>query len=85
MFQRKTFTSLALIMRLAATPAIAQQQEEHQQHPPPGPSSSAMSQRGPGITGGGMPMTNMMRMMMGREEMGSMGMMAGDVEGRLAF
>ena len=34
---------------------------------------------------GGMPMMGMMRMMMGQDGMGGMPMMAGHVEGRLAF
>ena len=40
--------------------------------------------QGPGKTGTG-GMMGMMRMMMGQDGMGGMGMMAGHVEGRLAF
>jgi hypothetical protein len=38
-----------------------------------------------GAMAGGMPMMGMMRMMMGQDGMGGMAMMAGHVEGRLAF
>ena len=38
-----------------------------------------------GAMSGGMPMMGMMRMIMGQDGMGGMGMMAGHVEGRLAF
>ena len=37
------------------------------------------------MQGGGMPMRGMMRMMMGRDSMGGMSMMADHIEGRLAF
>jgi hypothetical protein len=85
MFQRKILASLALIAGLAAAPALAQQ-ESHEQHHPPGmgmgsPGGTTGGGSMPGM--GGMPMMGMMPMMMGEGGMG--GMMAGHVEGRLAF
>ena len=78
---------LAGIVALVAAPALAQQ-PEHEQHHPAGTPSAATAP-GPGMpggmAGGGMPMMGMMRMMMGREGMAGMRMMAGHVEGRLAF
>ena len=85
MFQRKTSILPALIVGVAAAPALAQQQS-HEQHHPPG---MGMGSPGGGMSGssmpgmGGMPMMGMMPMMMGEGGMG--GMMAGHVEGRLAF
>ena len=84
----KLCTSLALILALMAVPALAQQQENHLAETPPD-----AGMRGPGMQGGaisgGMPMMGMMgmmRMMMGQDGMGGgMSMMAGHVEGRLAF
>ena len=81
----KACALLALILALTAVPALAQQQE-HEQHHPAG-TSPATGMQGPGTSGGmagtgGMPMMGMMRMMMGQD---GMGMMAGHVEGRLAF
>src|SRR6516162_8303794 len=75
MLNRKTSTSLALILALAASPVLAAETEpEHQ------PASSAAM---PGCmmpeAEGGMPM---MRTMMGQ---GGMPMMAKHLEGRLAF
>jgi hypothetical protein len=90
MFQRKTSILLALIAGLAAAPAPAQQQS-HEEHHPAGMGPAAMGAPGGGMSGGampgmaGMPMMGMMRMMMGEEGMGGMAMMAGHVEGRLAF
>ena len=84
----KVCASLALILALIAGPALAQQQEhEHEQHHP-GETPPAAGMQIPGMPGGamagsgGMPMMGMMRMMMGQD---GMGMMAGHVEGRLAF
>jgi hypothetical protein len=65
-----------------AVPVLAQQQEHEQHHPgetPPAAGMQAMSGNQMGGAGG---MMGMMRMMMGQD---SMGMMAGHVEGRLAF
>ena len=76
---------LALALALAAAPAFAQQ-PEHEQHHPAGtpPAASAPGMPGAGMGGpGGMPMTGMMRMMMGQDGMAKM--MAGHVEGWLAF
>ncbi|HEV2099764.1 MAG TPA: Spy/CpxP family protein refolding chaperone [Stellaceae bacterium] len=74
---RKACASLLMVFSLAAAPAFAQQ-SEHEQHYPPGMPSASDS-------GEGMPMMGMMRMMMGQDGMGGIGMMAGHVEGRLAF
>src|SRR5215471_12137060 len=82
----KVCASLALILALMAAPVLAQQQEHEQHHPGETPPAAGM--QGPGMQGGamagagGMPM---MRMMTGQEGMGGTGMMAGHVEGRLAF
>jgi LTXXQ motif family protein len=87
MFQRKIFATLVLLAGLAAAPALAQQQSHEQHHP----AGMGMGSPGGGMSGGsmpgmgGMPMMGMMRMMMGEEGMGGMAMMAGHVEGRLAF
>src|SRR5262249_55185935 len=57
----------------------------------PGETPPPAGMRGPGMRGGAMsgasdmPMMGMMRMMMGQDGMGGMSMMAGHVEGRLAF
>src|SRR5499427_3757010 len=75
MLNRKTCTSLALILALAASPVLAAEAEaEHQPA-----SSAAMSGCMMPEAEGGMPM---MRMMMGQ---GGMLMMAKHIEGRLAF
>jgi len=80
----KACASLALILALTAVPALAQQQEHKQHHPAGTPPAAGMQ----GMSGNqmsgvvGMPMMGMMRMMMGPD---GMGMMAGHVEGRLAF
>src|SRR5271165_3632785 len=88
MRQRKMCASLVVILALVAAPVLAQQ-EQHEQHHPGNAASAGMPQAMPGgpIQGaGGMPMTGMMRMMMGQEGMSGMAtMMAGHVEGRLAF
>jgi hypothetical protein len=79
---------LAVILTLLSPPALAQQQEHEQHHPAETPPAATMP--GAAIPGGamagagGMPMPGMMRMM-GQDGMGGMGMMAGHVEGRLAF
>jgi hypothetical protein len=84
MFRSKTGALFVLICGLAA-PALAQQPSGHEQHHPSGmPAGSAEGMMGGGMPGmGGMPMAGMMRMMMGQDGMGAM--MAGHVEGRLAF
>ena len=75
MLNRKTCTSLALILALAASPVLAAETEpEHQPA-----SSAAMSGCMMPEAEGGMPM---MRMMMGQ---GGMPMMTKHIEGRLAF
>jgi hypothetical protein len=75
MLNRKTCTSLALILALAASPVFAAETEaEHQPA-----SSAAMSGCMMPEAEGGMPM---MRMMMGQ---GGLPMMAKHIEGRLAF
>ena len=80
MFQRNTGALLALILGLAAAPAIAQQTGREQHHPAGTPPAAESDE---GVPGGAMPgMGGMMRMMMGQY---GMGMMAGHVEGRLAF
>ena len=85
---RKLCARLALILALIAVPALAQQQEHEQHHPGEAPPAAGM--QGPVMQGGamsgasGMPMMGMMRMM-GQDGMGGMSMMAGHVEGRLAF
>jgi hypothetical protein len=69
---------------LVAAPVLAQQQQHEQHHPDTAP-GAGMPQ---GMPGGGMPMMEMMRTMMGQgcmDGMGGMAMMAGHVEGRLAF
>ena len=79
---RKLCAPLALMVALTALPALAQQQEHKQHHPagtPPGSGMQGMSGNQMGGAGG---MMGMMRMMMGQD---GMGMMAGHVEGRLAF
>jgi len=79
---RKLCASLAIILPLLGAPAFAQQQEHEQHHPagtPPAAGMQGMSGNQMGSAGG---MMGMMRMMMGQ---GGKGMMAGHVEGRLAF
>ena len=78
----QVFAISALILALAASPALAQQ-PEHQQHHL-GETAPAAGMRGPGMAGGD-DMRRMMRMMMGQDGMGGMSMMADHVEGRLAF
>jgi hypothetical protein len=80
---RKLCASLVLILALTAVPALAQQQEHEQHHPGETPPAAGM--QGPGMQAGAGGMMGMMRMMMGQDGMGGMSMMAGHVEGRLAF
>lgn len=86
MFQRGLWFSLLVAAALIAASAFAQQPEHEQHHPGETPPAAGM--RGPGMPRlagtGDMPMMGMMRMMMGQDGMGPM-MMAGHVEGRLAF
>ena len=82
----KVYASLAVMVALLGAPAFAQHQEHEQHHSAGTPPATGMQSQGmPGgaMAGpGGMPMIGMMRMMMGPD---GMGMMAGHVEGRLAF
>jgi hypothetical protein len=73
----KTIAFLALIVGLAALPAMAE--DQHEQHHP---AAAAPAAGMPGMTGmpGGMPMMGMMQTMMS-----GMQMMAQHVEGRIAF
>lgn len=60
----------SLVLALATAPAFAQ--PDHEQHHPPGtpPAASAPGMPDAGMgRPGGMPMTGMMRMMMGRDGM----------------
>ena len=81
----KVCAASALVLALMAAPVLAQQQEHEQHHPGETPPAAGM--QGPGMGGGamagagGMPMLGMMRMM-GQD---GMAMMAGHVEGRVAF
>jgi hypothetical protein len=87
MLQRKVCVSLIVALALTTAPAVAQQQE-HDQHHPAGtpPAATAPGMPGGAMAGAGdMPMMGMMRMMMGRDGMAGMSMMAEHVEGRLAF
>ncbi len=76
---------LGVILALLGAPALAQQQEHEQHHPPAATAPNAGMPAGAMAGAGGMPMMGMMRMMMGQGGMGGMPMMAGHVEGRLAF
>jgi len=88
MQNRKICASLVLMLALVAGPVLAQPQDHDQHHPGETPPAAGM--RGPGMPGGGMagtggmPIMGMMRMM-GQDGMGGMSMMAGHLEGRLAF
>ena len=98
MFQRRTCSTFALILALAAVPTLAQQ-NQHRPGSAAGPAGtppSGMAQGVPGgcpmmgeTAGGGMPMMGMMHMMTGQDGAGGMAMMATamaeHVEGRLAF
>ena len=82
MRHRKISASLVMLA-LVAGPVFAQQPQDHEQHHPPAAAGPGML--GSGMAGtGDMPMMGMMRMM-GQDGMGGMSMMAGHVEGRLAF
>jgi hypothetical protein len=83
MRHRKVCASLVVILAFVATPVLAQQQQHEQHHPDtaPGAGTPQGMAGGPGC----MPMMGMMRMMMGQDGMSGMPMMAGHVEGRLAF
>jgi LTXXQ motif family protein len=89
MIKQKVCASLVVALALMAAPAFAQQQDHEQHHPAGSPPAAAAPNSG--MPGGamagadGMPMMGMMRMMMGQDGMGGMQMMAGHVEGRLAF
>jgi hypothetical protein len=84
MRHRKICASWVLMLVLAAGPGFAQQPKPDEHHPGGAPPSAAMP-GGPMGGAGGMPMMGMMRMMMGQDGVGGMSMMAGHVEGRLAF
>jgi hypothetical protein len=77
---RKTLASTALILALAAAPAIAAD-DQHDQHHPPTAMPGGMPGGGMGTGGTGMPMMGMMQMMGAN----GMAMMAEHVEGRIAF
>ena len=82
----RIYAPFAVILALAVTPTFAQQPEHEQHHP--GETPPAAEMRGPGMPGGGMAGSGgmpMVGMMMGQDGMGGMSMMAGHVEGRLAF
>jgi hypothetical protein len=87
MLRRKVCALFIITSALIAEPVLAQQPEHEQHHPSETPPAAAMP--GPGAPGGGMAGTGgmpMMRMMMGQDGMGGMSMMmAGHIEGRLAF
>jgi hypothetical protein len=84
MRHRKICAWWVLMLVLAAGPGFAQQSKADEHHPGGAPPSAAMP-GGPMGGAGEMPMMGMMRMMMGQDGMGGMSMMAGHVEGRLAF
>jgi hypothetical protein len=86
MFQRGLWVRLVVAVALIAASAFAQQPEHQQHHPGETPPAAGM--RGPGMPGGGMAGSGgmpMMGMMMGQDGIGGMSMMAGHIEGRLAF
>ena len=93
MLQRKTLASLALIVALAAVPAIAADEPQKDPHHPaasapaaapaaPTPGGMGSGMMGGGMMGGNMPMMEMMSGMMGQ---GGMRKMAEHVEGWIAF
>ena len=84
MRHRKICAWWVLMLVLAAGSGFAQQPKPDEHHPGGAPPSAAMP-AGPMSGVGEMPMMGMMRMMMGQDGMGGMSMMAGHVEGRLAF
>jgi hypothetical protein len=79
MLQRKTCAALVVILALVVGPARAQQAQRDQHHPDAAAPPAAMPR------GSGMPMMDMMRMMIGQGGMPMMAAMAGHIEGRLAF
>lgn len=89
MLQRKTCAELVVILALMAGPAGAQQAQRDEHHPdaaaPPAAMPGGSPPMMPGAGAGGMPMMDMMRMMMGHGGMPMMAAMARHVEGRLAF
>jgi hypothetical protein len=89
MLHRKICTSFVLALALAAVPALAEEPKTDPHHPAaaaaPVP-GMPMGMGGGQMSGaGGMPMMEMMRVMMGQDGMGGMRMMAEHVEGRVAF
>jgi hypothetical protein len=90
MVPRKNLASLVLALGLVAIPALAQQDTRSEHHPGSAMPGQSTSSGGSMMGAGSMPMMGMMRMMMGDQGMGMSGMrmmamMAGHVEGRLAF
>ncbi|HYZ42978.1 MAG TPA: Spy/CpxP family protein refolding chaperone [Stellaceae bacterium] len=84
----KTFCSLVVALGLLATPALAQQDAHSEHHPSGAMPDQATTSGGSMMSAGNMPMMGMTHMMMGEQGMGGMpmmAMMAGHVEGRLAF
>ena len=82
--QRTVCTSLIIALALMAAPALAQQQEHEQHHPAGTPAAETTpSPEMPRAMGGAGSMP--MRMMAGQDGMSGMPMMAGHLEGRLAF
>src|SRR4051794_20741371 len=97
MLQRKKLAAIAVMLALAAAPAIAAEEDHSQHHPAGAPAAAAtpapttgQAMSGGAMPGmdGGMPMMRMMGMMgmMGPGGgMPMMRMMQGHVEGRLGF
>jgi hypothetical protein len=77
MRHRKISASFVMLAMVAG-PVFAQQPQDHEQHHPPGTPPAAAA------PGTGMPMMGMMRMM-GQDGMGGISMMAGHIEGWVAF
>ena len=84
MRHRKICAWWMLMLVLVAGPGFAQQPKRDEHHPGGTPPSAAMP-GGPMGGAGEMPMMGMMRMIMGQDGMGGMGMMSGHAEGRVAF
>ena len=84
MSHRKISAWWVLMLVLAAGSGFAQQPKPDEHHPGGAPPSAAMP-GGPMGGAGEMPMMGMMRMIMGQDGMGGMGMMSGHAEGRVAF
>jgi hypothetical protein len=86
MLRWKICAVLVVILALVLGPARAQQAQRDQHHPDAAaPAAMPGGAPMPGTSAGGMPMMDMMRMMMGQGGMPMMAAMAGHVEGRLAF